>query len=387
MRDYGLSAVQQEELWCRWREGASLRLIAREFGVGFQHVQRFLRQTGGIKVAAPRRSPRHLASAEREEISRGLAAGLSARAIAGLLGRNASTVSREIRRNGGREAYRACEADAAAVRRSRRPKPAKLAADPELRALVEELLDRRWSPEQVSGRLRLMFPGESARQVSYETIYLSLFDPRRRALNRALTARLRTYRAMRHPRAPRKLNGQGQSRHMLPIGARPAEADDRATAGHWEGDLVLGTRPSAIATLVERTSRYVELVALPDGHKAHQVRDRLTQAALAIPEPLRRSMTWDRGAEMAEHQAFTAATSMPVYFCTPRSPWQRGTNENTNGLLRQYLPKRLDLKTIPQEDLDAIAAELNNRPRKTHGYRTANEVYADICQQAGALTV
>ncbi|MBD2892377.1 IS30 family transposase ISPfr16 [Actinomadura sp. RB99] len=251
--------------------------------------------------------------------------------------------------------------------------------------MVEELLGQRWSPQQISGRLRLDFPDDPAMWVSHETIYLALFDPRRRAINRQLSRRLRTGRVMRLPRKARQPSGRGRIRDMLPIGQRPPEVDDRKIGGHWEGDLVMGTRPSAIATLVERTSRLVRLVALPDGIKAHQVRPHLTHAALQIPPHLRRTLTWDRGREMAEHALFTADTAMSVYFCKRRSPWQRGTNENINGLLRQYLPKNRDLRSFTQADLDAIAADLNHRPRRIHGYRTPDEVYADLCGQVDAL--
>ena len=385
MRDYGFSSVQQEELWRRWRSGESLGGIARGMGAQLQHVRRFLLQTGGLKSPVRCRSLRHLSAREREEVSRGIAAGLSARAIARNLGRSASTISREIARNGGRGDYRAGPAEEAAERRARRPKQAKLACRPDLRALVEELLTQRWSPEQISGRLRLDFPGEPAMWVSHETIYLALFDPRRRAINRHLSRQLRTGRLMRHPRKAHQPSGRGRLRDMQPISRRPAEADDRRTGGHWEGDLVMGTRPSAIATLVERTSRLVRLVALPDGIKAPQVRPHLTRAALQIPPHLRRTLTWDQGREMAEHSGFTTETAMPVYFCKRRNPWQRGTNENTNGLLRQYLPKNRDLRSFTQADLDAIAAELNNRPRRIHGYRTPSEVYADLCERVDAL--
>ncbi|GAA1580696.1 IS30-like element ISCfr4 family transposase [Actinomadura kijaniata] len=384
MRDYGFSPERQDELWRRWRDGDSLGVIARGMGAELQHVRRFLRQTGGLRVPVRRRSCRHLNAVEREEISRGIAAGLSARAIGRLLERPASTISREIHRNGGRAAYRACEADTAAQLRARRPKQAKLASRPKLRALVEQCLDQRWSPEQISGWLRRTFP-DPAMQVSHETIYLSLYDPRRRALDRKLSNRLRRGRPFRRPRKARKVTGQGRIQDMVSISQRPVEVEDRLVAGHWEGDLVMGSRPSAIATLVERTSRYVKLIALPEGIKSHQVRPHLTRSAMEIPTPLRLSVTWDRGREMAEHKNFTADTGMPVYFCRRRSPWQRGANENTNGLLRQYLPKSSDLRALAPADLDAIAAELNHRPRKMHGFRSADEVYADLCGQVDAL--
>ncbi|MFI6803367.1 IS30 family transposase [Streptosporangium canum] len=379
VRDYGFSPAQQDEIWRRWRDGESFSLMGRALGAPMHHIRRFLYQSGGVHQAPQRRSVRHLTAADREEISRGIAAGQSARLLAQRLGRASSTVSREIARNGGRERYRAALAEVEAYRRARRPKPAKLARQPALRVMVEAKLALCWSPEQISGWLRRHYPQEAGMQLSHEAIYLSLYDPRRRqAIDRALTRRLRTARPMRRPRGARRATGRGVLRDMAPITARPAEAEDRAVAGHWEGDLIMGTRPSAIGTLVERTSRYTTLVALPDGIKAEQVRPHLTHSVLAIPVRLRRSLAWDRGREMAGHRAFTSATGMPVYFCKPRSPWQRGSNENTNRLLRQYLPKGADLRTFSQDDLDAIADELNNRPRKIHGYRTPAEIYAEI---------
>ncbi|MFI1369250.1 IS30 family transposase [Streptomyces griseochromogenes] len=351
------------------------------------HVRRFLYQSGGVRQAPQQRSKRHLTGSEREEISRGIAAGESARRLAKRLGRSASTVSREIARNGGRDHYRAAPADAAAYARGRRPKQAKLAQQPALRALVEAKLALCWSPEQIAGRLRRQFPGDVSMQVSHEAIYLSLFDPRRRrAIDRSLTQRLRSGRPMRRPKVALRPTGRGVIRGMVSISARPAEVEDRKVPGHWEGDLVMGTRPSAVATLVERTSRYTAIVALPDGIKAEQVAPHLTRGLLGIPPRLRRTLTWDRGREMAEHQPITAETGMPIYLCKPRSPWQRGTNENTNRLLRKYLPKGADLRTFSQADLDAIAHELNHRPRKTHGYRTPAEVCADLLNSGDALT-
>ncbi|MEV5816124.1 IS30 family transposase [Streptomyces mutabilis] len=352
-----------------------------------QHARRFLYQSGGVRLTPQMRSERHLSSSEREEISRGIAVGESARQLAKRLGRSPSTVSREIARNGGRDRYRAASADAAAYKRGRRPKQAKLAQRPSLRALVEAKLALCWSPEQIAGWLRRQFPGDAAMQISHEAIYLSLYDPRRRqASDRSLTQRLRSGRPMRRPKLARRPTGRGIIRGMVCITARPAEVEDRKVPGHWEGDLVMGTRPSAVATLVERTSRYTAVVALPDGIKAEQVTPHLTRSLLGIPPQLRRTLTWDRGREIAEHQAITAETGMPIYLCKPRSPWQRGTNENTNRLLRQYLPKGADLRTFSQADLDAIAHELNHRPRKTHGYRTPAEVYADLLNSSDALT-
>jgi IS30 family transposase len=315
--------------------------------------------------------------AEREEISRGVAVGEPCRQIAARLGRAPSTVSRELARNGGRHHYRAQAADAAAFRRAQRPKPAKLVVEPRLRAVVEAKLALRWSPQQIAGWLPLAYPQDPVMRVSHETIYLSLFVQGRGALRRELQRCLRTGRAMRYPRAKRLPQGRGQLRDVVLISERPAEAEDRAVPGHWEGDLLLGKRPSAVVTLVERASRYLTLVALPDGYKAEQVRPALAAAVARLPEQLRRSLTWDQGKEMAEHTKFTVDTGVQVYFCDPRSPWQRGSNENTNGLLRQYLPKSSDLRQLDQAALDAIAAELNGRPRQTLGFKTPSEAFAE----------
>jgi IS30 family transposase len=315
--------------------------------------------------------------AEREEISRGVAAGEPCRQIAARLGRAPSTVSRELARNGGRHHYRAQAADAAAFRRAQRPKPAKLVLRPRLRVVVEAKLALRWSPQQIAGWLPLAYPSDPVMRVSHETIYLSLFVQSRGALRRELQRCLRTGRAMRYPRGKRLPQGRGQLRDVVLISQRPAEAEDRAVPGHWEGDLLLGKRPSAVATLVERASRYLTLVALPDGYKAEQVRLALAAAVARLPEQLRRSLTWDQGKEMAEHTKFTVDTGVQVYFCDPRSPWQRGSNENTNGLLRQYLPKSGDLRQFDQAALDAIAAELNGRPRQTLGFKTPSQAFAE----------
>ncbi|WP_439956422.1 IS30 family transposase, partial [Nocardia gamkensis] len=387
MRDYGMSAARQNEVWRRWRAGESFSAIARALGLPLQHVRRFLAQTGGVHRPPPRRRSQHLTMAEREEISRGLAAGCSARTIAVCLGRSPSTIAREIVRNGGRAAYRAATADQRAYQRARRPKPAKLARNARLRALVEEKLTTCWSPEQIAGWLRRQFPDEESMRVSHEAIYLTLFDPRRKAINRTLTRKLRTRRPMRHPKRARRPTGAGVISDLVPISERPVEVETRQIAGHWEGDPVMGTRPSAIATLVERTSRFTALVALPDGIKADQVTPHLTRYLLSLPVPMRRTLTWDRGREIAGHKAITAATGTPIYLCKPRSPWQRGTNENTNRLLRQYLPKNADLRRFSQADLDTIADELNHRPRKIHGYRSPAEVYAECLNSGDALTV
>src|SRR5215207_5972992 len=377
MRSWGLSVQDQEELWRRWRQGESLRLIARRLGKRGPSVRAFVLQTGGVQRHPPRRAPRCLSMAEREEISRGVAAGESCRKVAARLGRAPSTVLRELARNGGRGRYRAQAANAAAFRQAQRPKPAKLVTQPRLRAVVEAKLALRWSPEQIAGWLPLAYPQDPVMRVSHETIYLSLFVQSRGALRRELQRCLRTGRAMRYPRGKRLPQGRGQLRDVVLISERPAEAEDRAVPGHWEGDLLLGKRPSAVATLVERASRSLTLVALPDGYKAEQVRPALAAAVARLPEQLRRSLTWDQGKEMAEHTKFTVDTGVQVSFCDPRSPWQRGTNENTNGLLRQYLPKSSDLGQLDQAALDAIAAELNGRPRQTLGFKTPSQALAE----------
>jgi IS30 family transposase len=264
-----------------------------------------------------------------------------------------------------------------AWRRARRPKPAKLASNTLLRAIVEEKLELKWSPEQIAGWLRRIYPEDEAMRISHETIYLSLFVQSRGALRHELTRQLRSGHAIRRPQGRPQPTGRGQITGKLLISERPAEVEDRAVPGHWEGDLLMGTKPSAIATLVERSSRFTQLVALPDGHKAHPVRIALTASIASLPQQLRRSLTWDRGLEMAEHARFSIDSGVTVYFCDPRSPWQRGSNENTNGLLRQYFPKRSSV-AVSQEHLDAVAAELNARPRKTLGWMTPAEKLAEL---------
>ena len=313
----------------------------------------------------PRRSPLRLSLAEREEISRGLAAGEPVREIARRLGRAPSTVCREVAANGGRGRYRACAADRRAVRLLRRPRRAKLARCPRLREAVEGKLELRWSPQQIAAWLRISYPGDPEMRVSHQTIYLSLFVQSKGALRKELARYLRRGRARRRPRGLSVMNGQGQLRGTVHISQRPAEASDRAVPGHWEGDLLYGTRSSTVATLVERTSRFVMLVGLPGGHTAGVVADALAAAITSLPAQLRRSITWDQGKEMAGHARFSVAAGVPVYFCDPRSPWQRGSNENTNGLLRQYFPRSTDFRALTQSDLDAVAAELNDRPRQT----------------------
>jgi IS30 family transposase len=377
VRSWGLSVQEQEELWRRWRQGESLRLIARRLGKRGPSVRAFVLQSGGIQQPPRQRPARSLSVVEREEISRGVAAGESCRAIASRLGRAPSTVSRELARNGGRSRYRAQRADAAAYKRAARPKPCKLAVGPRLREVVEAKLRLCWSPEQIAGWLRVAYPHDPTMRISHETIYLSLYVPHRGVLGRDLRRCLRTGRAMRHPRGKRLPQGRGQLLDTIPIHQRPAEAAGRSVPGHWEGDLVLGKRPSAVLTLVERTSRSVLLVALPAGWRAEPVRSALTTAMDRLPKRLRRSLTWDHGKEMAEHARFTADTGMPVFFCDPRSPWQRASNENANGLLRQYLPRTADLRRFSPVDLDRIAAELNGRPRQILGFQTPSRVLTE----------
>jgi IS30 family transposase len=318
-----------------------------------------------------------LSGAEREEISRGLRAGESLRQISVRLGRTASTVSREVAANGGRRRYRAWLAETSAVRRARRPRVAKLARRARLRREVERLLAERWSPQQIAQRLRREHPDDQEMWVSHETIYQSLFVQGRGALRAELTRCLRTGRTRR--RSPRRVEGSGELADMVLISERPAEVEDRAVPGHWEGDLIIGKgNKSAIGTLVERQTRYVLLVALPKGRSAVHVRDALAARILTLPEQLRRSLTWDRGKEMGEHVRFTVDTGVQVYFCDPHSPWQRGSNENTNGLLRQYFPKGTDLSIHDQAHLDAVARELNGRPRQTLGWMKPSEALARV---------
>ena len=349
-----------------WLIGAQ---IGRHHRTVWGHLSRLRRP----RVREAMRSPLRLSLVEREEISRGLAGGESLRSIARRLGRASSTISREVTANGGRRRYRACRADDAAVTRLARPKSSKLAVCPRLRAVVEAKLEQRWSPAQISGWLVDTFPDDPEMRVSHETIYLSLFVQSRGALRKELTRYLRSGHTTRRPKGHSVMNGQGQLRGTLNIRQRPAEADDRAVPGHWEGDLLMGKRMRAIATLVERKTRFVMLVALPNGHAADVVAEALAAKIVELPEQLRRSLTWDQGKEMAAHARFSVKTGVPVYFCDPRSPWQRGSNENTNGLLRQYFPKRTEIAHYSQDDLDDVAAELNGRPRQTLGWKTPSQ--------------
>jgi IS30 family transposase len=347
-------------------DGVGVLEVARRVGCSRKSVQRIARAEGGLPLRERSRSARYLSLEEREEISRGLLAGELVRQIARRLGRSASTVSREVVANGGRRRYRAVTADRRATRLARRPKLAKLAQLPLLRARVEAMLAVRWSPQQIADALRDAFPHDAEMQVSHETIYQSLYVQGRGALRKELAACLRTGRTHRVARGTR--SAAGRIPGMVMISDRPAEIEDRAVPGHWEGDLILGKAGgSQIGTLVERTTRFVMLVALPNGRTAELVADGIAAKIGTLPMALRRSLTWDQGSEMAQHARFTVETGVDVYFCDPHSPWQRGSNENTNGLLRQYFPKGVDLSGASQHHLDQVADELNGRPRQTLG--------------------
>ncbi len=374
-RAHRLTGAERLELQRRVRAGETHAVAATALGCSAKSVQRLLVKTGGVKPRSTPQSALRLSLPEREEISRGLLAGDSCRVIARRLGRAPSTVSRDVAAAGHRQRYRGWRADETAHRRARRPKIAKLIAVPRLRRAVERGLRLRWSPQQITARLVLDYPDDLEMRVSHETIYQSLFVQGRGALRQELTRCLRTGRAQRRPLG--RATGSGQLQHMVLISDRPAEVEDRAVPGHWEGDLILGKRAqSAIGTLVERQTRFVMLINLRAGRLAEHVNDALAVTIRALPDHLRRSLTWDRGKEMAEHVRFTLDTGVQVYFCDPRSPWQRATNENSNGLLRQYFPKGTDLSGYNQARLDEIAAELNGRPRQTLGWRTPSEAFA-----------
>ena len=374
-----ISPAAVDEIWARLRASHAAKPIARQLGIPEGSVRAYLVRCGGIRPDPRRRASGRLSFEEREEVSRGLAAGLSLRAIAGRIGRSASTISREVTANGGRRRYRAAAADRAAWSRATRPKLCKLATNPVLAGIVAQKLQRRWSPQQIAGWLKVTFPDDPEMHISHESIYRTLFVQSRGALRRELTAHLRTGRVIRRPRDLRLPDGRGGRPGIVNISERPAEAEDRAVPGHWEGDLVFGKHMSPVATLVERSTRYLMLVSLPGGnHKADIVAGALAAAVQQLPRQLARSLTWDQGHEMAEHARFTATTGIQVFFCDPKSPWQRGSNENTNGLLRQYLPRRLDFRTLTQADFDAIALELNERPRQTLGFKTPSQAFAEV---------
>ena len=362
---------QRAELWDRWKNGQCIADIARALERRNKSgVYRVLALNGGIAPAARRRAPLALALEEREEISRGIAAGRSIRRIAASLGRAPSTVSRELSRHGGHSAYRASEADARAWERALRPKPCRLASHPELRWRVAQKLALEWSPEQISGWLKREFPADEGSRVSHETIYRSLFVQTRGVLKKELIAHLRTARHMRQAKGgTTRSRALGQLVDTVSIRERPAEAEDRAVPGHWEGDLLSGANNTHMVTLVERHSRFAMLIKVQSKDTASVI-GALRKRVRKLPQQLRRSLTWDRGKEMADHKNFTIATNVQVYFCDPRSPWQRGSNENTNGLLRQYFPRGTDLSRFSQAHLNRIALRLNQRPRKTLGFET-----------------
>ena len=369
-RPGGLSAAGKTELWKRWRAGESISDIAQELHKPPGSIHGMIEATGGISPSERHRRRCVLTPAEREEISRGLAAGESLRAIARRLGRCASTVCREVNRNGGRKRYRAQEAEERSWKRAQRPKRCLLSVNDRLRELVAEKLKEDWSPEQISGWLKREYPDDKVMRISHETVYRTLFVQARGALKRELLAHLRSGRMMRKGRrASTKGQPRGQIKEAVSIRERPAEAEDRAVPGHWEGDLLAGSRNTHIATLVERSSRFVMLVRV-GGKDTESVVAALGEQIKRLPKTIMATLTWDRGPEMAAHKKFTLATDVSVYFCDPKSPWQRGTSENTNRLIRQYLRRRTDLSVYDQADLDLIALKLNTRPRKTLGYDT-----------------
>jgi len=377
------SEAERAEIWDSIERGESFRVIGRRLGRAHGSIRTFLVDNAGRRPRPPGSSDLRLTLAEREEISRGLASGRSLRAIAGAMGRAPSTICREVSANGGRGHYRALHAERDARRRARRPKMAKLARCRRLRLVVEAKLALFWSPEEISAWLALEYPDDPEMRVSHETIYMSLFVQGRGALRQELHRCLRTGRALRRPKARTKGGfGQGQITNMVMISERPAEVKDRAVPGHWEGDLIFGKRLTCVGTLVERSTRYVMLFALPDGHRAELVRNAMAKKIRSLPTELRRSITWDQGPEMSQHAKFTIDTGIQIYFCDPKSPWQRGSNENTNGLLRQYLPKTTDLSTVTQTELNAIARSLNGRPRQTLGWKSPSKAF----NEAVALT-
>ena len=381
-RRRGYTAAELAEVFDRWQRGESSGGIARALNRG-SNVYMLLARHGGIRPRTRCRSARALTVAEREEISRGIASGRSLRSIARILSRAPSTLSREVRRNGGRRRYRAAEADKQAWKRARRPKRCRLVCRPRLRQLVEEKLREAWAPQQITGWLKRTYPGDEFYQVSHETIYRSLFIQARGAFKKELTRYLRSKRTIRRSRhATRKGRGGGQIQDLISIHERPATVEDRAVPGHWEGDLLAGSNNSHIVTLVERHSRYVMLAKLA-GKDTATVVTALIEHARQLPGVLYRSLTWDRGLEMADHKRFTLATDIAVYFCDPKSPWQRGSNENTNGLLRQYFPKKTDLSVHSQQHLDAVARQLNGRPRQTLEFETPAERFSACVASTG----
>jgi IS30 family transposase len=374
---------QKAMMWERWQKGESLQHIAQLFDRNHSSIERILAETGGIRPAQRCRSRLALTLAEREEISRSAAAGQSIRSVARRLGRAPSTISREIMRNGGQECYRASLAEQAAWDRGRRPKTCRLAENRALAHSVAGKLRLLWSPEQIAGWLKRTYPDDESYQVSHETIYRSLFIQARGALKKELLQHLRRTRAMRRSRHyTQKTSDHGRFIDAVSISERPATVKDRAVPGHWEGDLLCGSGNSQIATLVERHTRYVMLVKVVS-KDSETLTNALIKNARKLPQELYKSLTWDRGTEMADHKRFTLATDIKVYFCDPYNPWQRGTNENTNGLLRQYFPKGTDISAYSQAHLNAVARRLNTRPRKTLNYETPAERFNQSVASTG----
>ena len=374
---------QKALMWDRWQKGDTLHQIAKLFDRHHTSIRGILAETGGIRPFPRRRSRLALTLAEREEISRAVVAGHSIRSIAASLGRAPSTISRELNRNGGEERYRANQADQAAWGRARRPKICKLAQNRTLARIVAGKLQLEWSPQQIAGWLKRTYPDDGNDQVSHETIYRSLFIQARGALKKELLQHLRRTRGMRRSRHhTMKTGNHGRITDTVSISERPATVEDRAVPGHWEGDLLFGSKNSQIATLVERQTRYVMLVKV-DGKDTETVINALIKHAHKLPQELYQSLTWDRGKEMADHKRFTLATDIKVYFCDPQNPWQRGSNENTNGLLRQYFPKGIDISSYSQAKLNAVARRLNERPRKTLNYETPAERFAQSVASIG----
>lgn len=372
-----LSRADRAEIERRIFAGETFATAAAGVGCSTRSIQRFLALTGGVKRRVKERSSLRLSLAEREELSRGLVAGESLRTIATRLQRAPSTISREVAWSGARGRYRAWRSDTEAINRGRRPKPAKLAINSRLCREVERGLREFWSPQQIAAQLICDYPDDLNMRVSHETIYRTLFVQARGALRKELTACLRTGRTQRRPHMRIERSGAGRLQNMILISDRPPEIEDRAVPGHWEGDLIIGKGGrSAIGTLVERSSRYVVLLHLPHGRTAEDVRAALTKQVSKLPAELRRTLTWDQGKEMAAHVQFSTDTKMVVYFCDPHSPWQRGSNENTNGLLRQYFPRKADLSLHSAAHLNAVARQLNNRPRQTLGWMKPSEVFS-----------
>jgi len=367
------SPKQRAEMWDRWQRGDSLNEIGRAFDRPSSSIFGQLSPTGGIRPPSRKRSPIALTLSEREEISRGLVVGDSIREVAETLNRSPSTISREINRNGGYDNYRATQAEQAAWDRAHRPKKCKLACHPMLKHMVATKLKRHWSPKQISGWLKRTYPKQEHKQVSHETIYRSLFIQARGVLKKELQLYLRSQRAIRRSKKHSlKRIGLGKITNAVSIRERPASVEDRAVPGHWEGDLISGSNNTHIATLVERHSRYVMLAKLK-GKDTKSVISALIKQANKLPTELYKSLTWDRGSEMSDHQRFTLETNIDVYFCDPQSPWQRGSNENTNRLLRQYFPKGTDLSVHSQTALNKVARQLNERPRETLKFETPAE--------------